>query len=79
MVTHTYCIRILTRNYGMNDMDQYITKLVLHVYSMDTRYILWCNNTTVKSTYFKTQQSVLWIQEFLVNVHIQYNANQNHQ
>ena len=29
----TYCIRILTINYGMNYMDQFFTKLVLHVCS----------------------------------------------
>jgi len=31
---------------------------VLHVYSMNTCFILSCNNTTVKSTYFKMRQSV---------------------
>jgi len=28
-------------------MDQCITKQVLHMYSMDTKYILCCNNTTI--------------------------------
>ena len=42
-----YCIQILAWNYGINHMDQCITKLVLHVYTMDTCSLLCCNNMTV--------------------------------
>jgi len=38
-------------------MDQCITKYVIHVYTMDTRSILCCNNMTVASTYFTIQQT----------------------
>jgi len=31
---------------------------VLHVYTMDTCSILYCNDMTVQSTYFTIQQSV---------------------
>ena len=33
------CIRMLSKNYGINYMDPCITKMVLHVYSMDPRYV----------------------------------------
>jgi len=69
-----YCIRILTWDYGINCIDQCITKLVLHVYTMDTRYMLCCNNTTIFSPYFTIQQTVLWIHECLVNVPLQYRS-----
>jgi len=62
------CIRILTRNYGINYIDQCITKQMLYVYSMDTCSIRYCNNTTIKSTCFKIQQTVWWTHECLVNV-----------
>ena len=39
-------------------MDQRFTKKVLHVYLLDTWYILCYNNTTICSTYFKIQQTL---------------------
>ena len=50
-------------------MDQCITRYVLHatfVYSMDTNYILCCNNTTL---YVETQR----VHDCLVNVPMQYS------
>jgi len=48
-----------TKNYERNYMDQCITKQVLHVYSMDTCFILCFKNTTIYITYFQIQPTVM--------------------
>ena len=61
-INRLYCTRILTWNYRINYMDQ--NRWVLHVFSMDKRYTLCCDNTIIKSSYFKIPQTVWPCNEF---------------